>query len=154
VKLSKEKKPILYYALIIHFKLCQPLGASLSNWKKITQPFFFSQDRVSLYSSGCPETHSVDQAGLELRYPPASASQLLGLKACVTTAQQHTAIINSFIHSIDMHSTAALHRSPPEPTLQGNTVRQRPCRTAHSHQWSDRQQNRTGEGKRTIRPLV
>ncbi|GAB1296545.1 ATPase family AAA domain-containing protein 5 [Apodemus speciosus] len=31
---------------------------------------------VSLYSSGCPGTHSVDQAGLELRNPPASASQI------------------------------------------------------------------------------
>ncbi|GAB1296554.1 26S proteasome non-ATPase regulatory subunit 11 [Apodemus speciosus] len=30
---------------------------------------------------GCPGTHSVDQAGLELRNPPASASQVLGLKA-------------------------------------------------------------------------
>jgi hypothetical protein len=28
----------------------------------------------------------VDQAGLELRNPPASASQVLGLKACATTA--------------------------------------------------------------------
>ena len=28
---------------------------------------FFFQDRVSLCSPGCPETHSVDQAGLELR---------------------------------------------------------------------------------------
>jgi hypothetical protein len=28
----------------------------------------------------------VDQAGLELRNPPASASQVLGLKACTTTA--------------------------------------------------------------------
>jgi hypothetical protein len=44
-------------------------------------------DRVSLYSSGCPGTHSVDQAGLELRNPPASASQVLGLKACATTAR-------------------------------------------------------------------
>jgi hypothetical protein len=43
------------------------------------------QDRVSLYSSGCPGTHFVDQAGLELRNPPASASQVLGLKACATT---------------------------------------------------------------------
>jgi hypothetical protein len=40
---------------------------------------------VSLYSSDCPGTHSVDQAGLELRNPPASASQLLGLKVCTTT---------------------------------------------------------------------
>jgi hypothetical protein len=30
--------------------------------------------------------HSVDQAALELRNPPASASQVLGLKACTTTA--------------------------------------------------------------------
>jgi hypothetical protein len=41
----------------------------------------------TLYSPGCPGTHSVDQAGLELRNPPASASQVLGLKACATTAQ-------------------------------------------------------------------
>ena len=33
-----------------------------------------------------PGTHSVDQAGLELRNPPAAASQVLGLKACATTA--------------------------------------------------------------------
>ena len=32
------------------------------------------RDRVSLYSPGCPGTHSVDQAGLELRNPSASAS--------------------------------------------------------------------------------
>ena len=44
---------------------------------------FFFRDRVSLCSPGCPETHSVDQAGLE----PASASQVLGLQACATTAQ-------------------------------------------------------------------
>jgi hypothetical protein len=46
----------------------------------------FFQDRVSLYSPGCAGTHFVDQAGLELRNPPASASQVLGLKACATTA--------------------------------------------------------------------
>jgi hypothetical protein len=36
-------------------------------------------------SSGCPGTHFVDQAGLELGNPPASASRVLGLKACTTT---------------------------------------------------------------------
>jgi hypothetical protein len=46
------------------------------------------QDRVSLYSPGCTGTHSTDQAGLELRNPPASASQVLGLKACATVAHQ------------------------------------------------------------------
>jgi hypothetical protein len=45
------------------------------------------RDRVSLYSSGCPGTHSVDQAGFELRNPPVSASQVLGLKARATTAR-------------------------------------------------------------------
>jgi hypothetical protein len=39
-----------------------------------------------LCSPGCPGTHSVDQAGLELRNPPASASQVLGLKVYATTA--------------------------------------------------------------------
>jgi hypothetical protein len=37
-----------------------------------------------LYSPGCPGTHSVDQAVLELRNPTASASQVLVLKACAT----------------------------------------------------------------------
>jgi hypothetical protein len=47
--------------------------------------YFVFRDRVSLCSPGCPGTHSVDQAGLKLRDPPASASRVLGLKACVTT---------------------------------------------------------------------
>jgi hypothetical protein len=42
------------------------------------------RDRVSLWRPGCPGTHSVDQAGLELRNPPASASRVLGLKVCIT----------------------------------------------------------------------
>jgi hypothetical protein len=44
----------------------------------------FFQGRVSLCSLGCAGTHSVDQAGLELRNPPAYASQVLGLKVCAT----------------------------------------------------------------------
>ncbi|GAB1294164.1 Zinc finger protein ZPR1 [Apodemus speciosus] len=43
--------------------------------------------RVSLCSPGCPGIHSVDKAGLELRNPPASASQVLALKECDTTAR-------------------------------------------------------------------
>jgi hypothetical protein len=42
----------------------------------------FFQDWVSLNSPGCPGTHFVDQAGLKLSNPPASASRVLGLK-CV-----------------------------------------------------------------------
>jgi hypothetical protein len=54
--------------------------------------FFFFQDRVSLFSPGCPGTHFVDQAALELRNPPASASRALGLKACTTTTTRQTCI--------------------------------------------------------------
>ena len=46
------------------------------------------QDRVFLCSPGCPGTHSIDQVDPELRNPPASASQVLGLKVCTTTAQR------------------------------------------------------------------
>jgi hypothetical protein len=48
--------------------------------------FVLFRDRVSLCSPGCPGTHFVDQDGLELRNLPASASQVLGLKACATNA--------------------------------------------------------------------
>jgi hypothetical protein len=49
---------------------------------------FVFWDRVSLCSPGCPGIHFVDQPGLELRNPPASASQALESKACATTAWQ------------------------------------------------------------------
>jgi hypothetical protein len=54
----------------------------------------FVCDRVSLCSPGYPGTHSVDQAGLELRNLPASASQVLGLKACATTARLIPLVLN------------------------------------------------------------
>jgi hypothetical protein len=56
--------------------------------------FFFSffflvfRGRVSLNSPGSSGTHFVGQDGLELRNLPASASQVLELKACTTTARQ------------------------------------------------------------------
>jgi hypothetical protein len=50
---------------------------------------FVFRDRVSLCSPGCPGTHSVNQAGLKLRNLPASASQMLRLKVCTTTARLH-----------------------------------------------------------------
>jgi hypothetical protein len=46
------------------------------------------RDRVFLCSPSCPGTYSADQAGPELRNLPASASQVLGLKVCTTTAPQ------------------------------------------------------------------
>jgi hypothetical protein len=42
-----------------------------------------SHYRVCLCSPGCPETHSLDQAGLELRNLPASASQVAGIMCLV-----------------------------------------------------------------------
>jgi hypothetical protein len=58
--------------------------------------FCFCFDRVSLYSPGCPGTHSEDQAGLELRNPPASASRVLGLKACATTARPYLTFLRLY----------------------------------------------------------
>ena len=48
--------------------------------------FFFFFKAVSLCTFDCTGIHSVDQAGLELRDSPASASQVLGLKACTIKA--------------------------------------------------------------------
>jgi hypothetical protein len=43
---------------------------------------------VSLCVSGCPGTCSVEHVGLDLKDLLTSASQVLGLKACVTTFRQ------------------------------------------------------------------
>ena len=58
--------------------------------------------RVSLCSSGQPETLSVD---LELRNLPASASQMLGLNVCTTTAQQVFNFSFKTFYYFDLHST-------------------------------------------------
>jgi hypothetical protein len=55
------------------------------------------RDRVSLCSPGCPGTHFVDQAGLELRNSPASASQVLGLKVWATTPGFHLPFIRTLV---------------------------------------------------------
>jgi hypothetical protein len=70
------------------FLLSLPLITWLAtNWK--TPPTFvdlllslhcFFQDRVSLYIPGCPETLYIDQAGLELKDLPTSASLSTGIK--------------------------------------------------------------------------
>ena len=64
--------------------------------------FFFFRDRVSLYSPGWPGTHSVDQAGFELRNPPTSASQVLRLKACATTARLLYLIFETRAHCVSL----------------------------------------------------
>ena len=65
---------LFYFYFILFFVVCFLFGR-----------VFFSQDRVSLCFLDCPRTHSVDQAIQELRNLPASASQVLGLKAWNTT---------------------------------------------------------------------
>jgi hypothetical protein len=73
--------------IYVHWEACRRLIFLFVCFLLFVFDFFLVfQDRVFLYSSGCPGTHSLDQAGLELRNPPASASQVLGLKACATTA--------------------------------------------------------------------
>jgi hypothetical protein len=54
---------------------------------------FVFQDRVSLYSLGYPGTHSLDQAGLELRNLPASASRVLGIKGLCHHARLKSVVI-------------------------------------------------------------
>jgi hypothetical protein len=75
-----------YLPPVFPFEL--PLCPTCCNPSQITFRFFVCLfvfwDRVSLCSPGCPGTHFVDQAGLALRNPPASASQVLGLKVCTT----------------------------------------------------------------------
>jgi hypothetical protein len=82
---------------IMMYLIYKPLGILLlggvcedQNYSLFPVFLFFLlvfRDRVSLCSPGYPGTHFVDQAGLELRNPPASASQVLGLQACATTAR-------------------------------------------------------------------
>jgi hypothetical protein len=56
------------------------------------------QERVSLFRPGCPGTHSVDQAGLELRNLPASTFQVLGLKVCTALLAIH--ILRYYLSSL------------------------------------------------------
>jgi hypothetical protein len=65
----------------------------LKLFQSLSSFFWFVRDRVSLCSPGCPGTHFVDQAGLELRNLPASASRVLGLKVCTTTPSSRAFLI-------------------------------------------------------------
>ncbi|GAB1300274.1 Transmembrane protein 39A [Apodemus speciosus] len=64
----------------------------------------YREDRVFLCSPGCPGTHSVD---LKLRNPLASASQVLGLKACATARLCfHLKLQQRNFHLIDYYLAA------------------------------------------------
>jgi hypothetical protein len=75
---------------------------------------FVFQDMVSLYSPGCPATHFVDQAGLELRNPSASASRVLGLKACATTLgdRRISEFKASLVYRVSSRTARAIQRNP------------------------------------------
>jgi hypothetical protein len=78
----------IYYSIIQPFWPPPHTAFSLS----ILFVLFF-RDRVSLYSPGCPGAHFVDQAVLELRNPPASASRV---KTCATTPGFSLSILDIF----------------------------------------------------------
>jgi hypothetical protein len=80
-----------FWALGLWESTTIPHHATSFDWL-CTRTFLFVclfRDRVSLYSPDCPGTHFVDQAGLELRNLPASASRVLELKVCATTPGWH-----------------------------------------------------------------
>jgi hypothetical protein len=80
--------PLWSYSCLTHRRPYYYLFCFVLVW------FLVFRDRVSLYSPGCPGTYSVDQAILELRNLPASASQVLGLKSCATTALLEILLLN------------------------------------------------------------
>jgi hypothetical protein len=75
-------KPVGFFLLLVFFLVCCCCCCFIVGFFVFVFFVFFVvflfcfvlRDRVSLCSSGCPGTHSVDQAGLELRDSPASAS--------------------------------------------------------------------------------
>jgi hypothetical protein len=79
--LQKKWQANEHYCVFIVASFATLVGLCESSKQKSKDYLLFClfvcfRDRVSLYSSGCPGTHFVDQADLELRNPPASASQV------------------------------------------------------------------------------
>jgi hypothetical protein len=102
--------------------------------------FLVFQDRVSLYSPGCPGTHFVDQPGLELKNLPASAFQVLGVKACTTmpSSQFFSFPITLFIHFTARSQPPLLlvptsHSLSPSPSPQRRGSPQM-CQPTLAHQ--------------------
>ena len=66
---------------------------------------FFSRHGFSVVLESVLELALLDQAGLELRDLPASASQVLGLKVCATTARLLIVILTLLLTSVScVHS--------------------------------------------------
>jgi hypothetical protein len=87
---------------------------------------------------------TLDQAGLELRNLPASASQVLGLKACATTSSLQPYIFNFVLILCEFHimypdpthftfpHTHLLSLQPPSPRKQKQTNKQTNKQTSHN----------------------
>jgi hypothetical protein len=75
--------------------------------------YFFETGFHSI-ALGCLVTYSVDQAaaGFNLRVPPASASKVMGLKVCTTTALITFLIVNKNIKHSDNLSDKGLAITP------------------------------------------
>ena len=78
---------------------------------------FVFQDKVSLCSTGYPGTHSVDQAGLQIRDSADSASWVLGLKSCTITVQLKIIFISGQpgMHKTLSQKTTNKHKTPVSP---------------------------------------
>jgi hypothetical protein len=118
----------------VHVRKGGKLMVSFTPW--VLTGYFFCF--VSLYSPCCPGTHFVDQAGLELTNPPASASQVLVLKACDTTAR-HTGyfLTTLFKHNFVIEQVPELaenwfHSFPLNAHLQTFPVKPLSCRLGPS----------------------
>ncbi|GAB1294426.1 Dynein axonemal assembly factor 4 [Apodemus speciosus] len=59
-------------------------------------PDWLKEKGKVMCSPGCPGTSSVDQAGLELRNPPASASQVLGLQNKLFATENYLAAVDAY----------------------------------------------------------
>jgi hypothetical protein len=71
--------------MVVH--ICNPSTQNLVNRQVLFLETGF------LCGTGYPETHFVDQVVPELRDPFASASRVLGLKVCATTARSEPSFI-------------------------------------------------------------
>ena len=105
---------LLVLIRIIVFALYYTIQVCLSFFPFFVCLFVY-QDRVSLCSSNCPGTHSVDQAGLELRNPPASVSASAGIKG-VCHHRPHSRQIFEFeaslVYRVSFRTARATQRNP------------------------------------------